>query len=135
MATPNSVNPFFLGRVKANAYDAEHGKGICTTAVSCNGATEVDVFGTTNGFRGTITGILVSAINATSQTITIKGTHGTVATVTSGTTEGAVTGITTALSSPTYAIDLTGTMKVVSGNSDCLTDQSIVFITYKTDED
>jgi len=55
MATPNGLNPTFGGRVGAQGFATLHNKGIGCVVVDTNSTTAVDVFGTTNGFTGTIT--------------------------------------------------------------------------------
>lgn len=85
-----------------------------TVAVPTNGTTSVNVFGTTNGFAGTITSIKVIAQDTTAGNITIADTAGTVATIAKGTTAGIVTG-TTSLANTGFTS--TGTLTVVSSSA------------------
>lgn len=129
MAQPNAINPFFTGRVKAGAYDATHGGGISTTAITLSGTSIGYFFGSSgNGFTGTVTGVFMSALTGTGSTVTIKGTNGaTIATITSGTSNGVVKGNNAALTNT--AIDLTGT---VSATSNDALEAGTVFLTYQT---
>lgn len=130
MASPNGQNPKFGGQVTASSYEATHGKGISSTVVTLSGTTPSNLFGTVNGFRGTITGLLFVALTGTSSTVTVKSglTGATVGTITAGSSNGVVTG-TASLANT--AIDLTGTMTATS-NSALEAGSLIVF--YKTDE-
>jgi len=126
---PNNTNPVVHGQIIAEEYEAKHAKGVSTTAVSCVGTTVTNVFGTTNGFRGTITGAWLCTLGATSQTVTLKGSNGaTICTFTSASSAGGVVGPNAVLANT--AIDLNGTITVASGST---SDTSIVYVTYKTD--
>ncbi len=137
MAVPNACNPHFSGRVVSNAYEAEHGNGISVTVKSCNGSTNVYVFGgatTGANFRGTITGAWATTLGSTVQTVTLKNDGNTVCTFTTSTAVGGMVGPNAALAYT--AINLAASVAIVSGNSlPGKTDTSIVFVTYKTDED
>lgn len=122
---PNRLNPSFLGRVEAKGFDAIHGKGVSVTCVSTNGTTNVDVFGTTNGFQGTVTGVFLIAKDTTAANITVVGPEGTYCTIAKGATAGALVGA----SALTYtAINRDGTLQV---DSSVASGQAYVFITYK----
>lgn len=133
----SGTNPYFNGRVVADAFEAKHGNGVCVTAVTLNGSTVKYFFGAASEgaeFRGTITGLYMLALGATGQTITVKGTGGvTVATITSSSSKGGLSGPSSALANT--AIDLTGSVSVSSANAGNATDTSIVFLTYKNDDD
>jgi hypothetical protein len=137
MAQPNALNPKFDGMVQGVSFEATHGNGVSTTAQSCNGSTAAYLFGAAStgaGFRGTVTGAWVTTLGATAQTITLKGTGGlTICTFTSSDSVGGVVGPNAVLANT--AIDLSGSVSIVSGNTGYATDTSIVYITYKCDED
>lgn len=132
MAVPSGTNPYFPGQVVSDSFEGKHGNGVSTTAKSCNGTTVAYLFGAAStgaGFRGTITGALMTTLGATSQTVTLKGTGGlTICTFTSASSVGGVVGPNAALVNT--AIDLTGSVSISSGSA---SDTSIVYITYKTD--
>lgn len=137
MAQPNALNPKFEGQVTATSFEGLHGNGVSITAKPCNGATAVYLFGaaaTGAGFRGTITGAFCATMGGTSQTVTLKGKSG--ATVCTFTTASAVAGVVgpNAVLANT-AIDLDGSISIVSGSTGGVTDTSIVYVTYKCDED
>jgi len=132
MANPSSSTPFFH-HAKAKSYEAEHENGVSTTTVTLAGTTVQYFFGSdTNGFRGTITGLWLTQIVGTSQTVTVEGTGGvvTICTISGSATAGSVLAPDAALANT--AIDLNGTVSVVSDNA---VDTSLVTITYKTDID
>jgi len=130
MATPNGLNPTFGGRVGAQGFATLHNKGIGCVVVDTNSTTAVDVFGTTNGFTGTITGVFVNALGGTGNTITLKGSNGaTIATVVESSTAGLLVGPTSALANT--AIDLTGTCTVVSNANNAANPNGQVFVFYK----
>lgn len=137
MATPNGLNPKFEGQVKAACFEAVHGNGISATSKSCSGATAVYFFGSATAganFRGTVTGAFLTTLGATSQTVTLKGTGGlTICTFTSASAAGGVVGPNAVLANT--AIDLSGSVSIVSTSDAGKTDTSIVYITYKTNED
>lgn len=125
MAQPNGLNPNFPGRVTSAGYDANHAKGVCVTCVSTAGTTDTDVFGSTNGFKGTVTGVYLIAKDATAANITLIGPEGTYCTIAKGTSAGGLVGAT----SLSYtAISKDGTLKVDSSDN---TGNAFVFITYK----
>jgi hypothetical protein len=130
MASPNGLNPKFIGQVKANAFEASHGKGVSVTPITLSGTTAVDLFGTTNGFSGVITGLLFVALTGTASTVVVKaGSAGsTVGTITAGSTNGSVTG-TGSLANTT--ISLTGTMQASSNSA---LEAGTLFVFYKTNE-
>ena len=130
MATPNGLNPTFEGRASAKGFDAIHGKGISTTTVACTGTTAVAFFGNPNGFNGTITGVFVTALTTTGQTITLTNATGTIV-VTSPSSVGSVVGATASGTTMGTAVSATGTLTIVSGAA---TDTSLVTITYKVSE-
>ena len=88
--------------------------------VETNGTTPVNVFGTTNGFNGSVTLVVATAKDATASNITLKnnpaGTELTIATIAKGTAEGGVVG-SSALVASTVAFSSTGTMQIVSSGS------------------
>lgn len=119
MASPNQLDPTF------NKVDAWHGKGISVTAVNSNNTTAVNVFGATNGFTGTITGVYLVSLDTTNANMTLRNDSSSVCVIATGTTSGALVGGTT-LSNTT--ISASGTMVIVmSANSGAR-----VFITYKS---
>lgn len=91
------------------------------------GTSDVNVFGSTNGFAGTITGVYLIAADASTATITIKNNGATVCTIAKGGTSGAMVGATS-VSNATFTA--AGTMGVSSGNSGL--GQAEVFITFTT---
>jgi len=133
MAVPSSLNPSFKGQVKSNSYEAEHGNGISTTTIALSGTTTKYFFGSAsipNNFRGTITGVWISQLVATSQTVTVKSDGNTVCTFTGATTAGLLHGPNAALANT--AININGSITAVSNST---VDVSLVTITYKTDLD
>jgi len=129
MPVPNGLNPSFLGKVTANGFDARHARGTSITVATCNGTTAVNVFGTTNDFEGTLTGVFVAAMGRTAQTITVYTTAGTVGTVTTGNTVGSVTGLNAVIANT--ALTIAGTCRIASGNA---SDTSLVYLTYQVNK-
>jgi hypothetical protein len=130
MAQPNQLNPTHEGRVVAAGFDARHTKGVSVTAVTLTSTTTaLNVFGTTNGFVGTITGAFICASGTTAQTVTLATTAGTVGTFTTGNSVGSVTGAAAALANT--ALASAGTCTVTAGSA---SDTSVLFITYKVAE-
>jgi hypothetical protein len=132
MASPNGLNPKFIGQAKAGSFEATHGKGISSTCITLSGTTASNLFGTTNGFRGVITGLLFSALTGTASTITVKSglTGATVASITAGNANGNVSGPSSGLANTT--ISLTGTMTATSNSA---LEAGTLTIFYKTNED
>ena len=107
----NNLNPEFLGRVRAAGFEGLHNKGVSATCVSTNETTDVNVFGTTNGFEGVVTGVFLWARGGIASTITLKGDDGaTIASIAKGTATGVFVGEDT-LANTTF--NRTGTMIVV----------------------
>jgi len=128
MAQPNGWNPIFGGRVGADGFNATHGKGISITAIDTSGVTETNVFGSTVGFEGSITGVFLIAKDSTTANIFVVGTDGSVATISTGGTAGAVRG-QTALTNQT--ISDADTLKVWSSIATAGEGgDATVFITY-----
>lgn len=128
MAQPNGLNPIFLGKVKGAGFDALHGKGVSTTAIELNSATQTakNVFGTTNGFDGSVSGMLISCINANSGSVTLKGPWGTYATVEK--LDGVAGSVRAATTFSYTAITTDGTLQVVGS----MENSSVrVYLTYK----
>lgn len=120
-------NKILLGNssgVAAATTRLSSGMGYGMVVKPLNGTTSVNVFGTTNGFAATITGVFVSTLGTTSATVTIKGTGGaTIGTITGGASAGTMVGVTSALANT--SITAAGTCTVVSSKTD---DTSYVFI-------
>ncbi len=124
MAQPNQNNPTFLGSIFAPAYGDLGGKGTNIVAVTTNGVTAVNVFGTTNPFNGTVTGAFVVAVEGVAANITILNDSLTVATIAKGTTTAALVG---APSVANATIVKDGTFGIVSDAAD---GNAVVYITY-----
>ena len=100
-------------------------KGYYSVTKAVAGTANTNVFGTTNGFASTVTGMLVSALGATSQTVTLKGVNGaTIATTTTSSSVGGVTGPSSAGLTNT-ALTSAGTLTVSSGSA---SDTSLVTV-------
>lgn len=99
-------------------------KGYAVVEVTANGTSDVNVFGTTNGFAGTLTGAYAITSGTISTTITIKNAGLTVGTIATGATVGLMAGATS-VSNATFTS--AGTMSVVSNNA---SDTAKVFITF-----
>jgi hypothetical protein len=125
MAIPNGYNPIVRGKVTALGFDAIHGKGVSITVVDITGSTPVSLFGSTNGFNGVITGLLLMTKGATAATVTVTN-EGTVATLTGASTAGGVVGHSAALG---YATLIKKGTPVVSSNNTA--DTSKLWIAYK----
>ncbi len=126
MPVPNGLNPTFEGPVTAGGFEALHGNGVSITAVQLEGGTAVNIFGTTVNITGVITGLFLTTLGATAQTITIANTDGNVAVLTSADTTGNIVGPGNLLANT--ALTPSDTF-IVSSASDA--DQSILFVTYK----
>ena len=87
------------------------GKGYFIVSKVTNGTTPANVFGTTNGFDGTITGVWLISSDTSTANVGLATTAGTVCTIAKGATAGAVIGAT-AVANTTIAS--TGTCTVVS---------------------
>ncbi len=119
MAQPNGNSPQFPGPVSAQSYQSTLTGDVTDipqrVIVATNGTTEVNVFGTTNGFAGTLTGTArIISKDDTSGNITLQHTSAgtTVFTIAKG-SEGAMKG--TAFSATSFAS--TGTMTVKSSSA------------------
>jgi hypothetical protein len=66
-----AVNPIFPGLPQATGYVTTGGAAM-TKAVMTNGTTAVNVFGTTNGFKGSVVAVRVIAKGVTAGDITVK---------------------------------------------------------------
>lgn len=126
MAKPNGLNPTYNGKVGALGFDATHGLGISVSAKNVQGSTATDFFGTTNGFKGTVTAIWVLNLASSSGVVTVASDQGTLATIACGAEQEVMRG--SALLTNT-AINISGTMQIVS--TDVLTNGATVFIAYK----
>lgn len=99
-------------------------KGYYAVTKAVAGTANTAVFGTTNGFAATVTGMLVSALGATAQTVTLKGTNGaTIATTTTGNSVSNVSGPLAGLSNT--ALTSAGTCTISSGSA---SDTSLVTV-------
>lgn len=101
--------------------------GYYVVSVATNGTTPVNVFGTTNGFAGTITNVLVTGLDGTNANIGLADTAGTVVTVAKGTSSGLVTGGTTLSNT---AFTSLGTMTIVSTSATAAGGAARVLITF-----
>lgn len=101
--------------------------GYNIVAVITNGTTAVNLFGTTNPFAGTITGVYINALTATNGSVTLAVNNGGVVTnaaiIDHGTTNGAMVGTGTFAAT---AFTFGGTATVVTTT----TANAIVYATY-----
>lgn len=105
-------------------------KGYYIVETTTTGTTAVNVFGTTNGFAGTITGMYLIANDATAATITLNNSGGTVGTIAKGATSGVMLG-STSLSNTAFTAG--GTMGVFSSVAGGIAGgQAQVFVTFTT---
>lgn len=76
----NRLNPQFPGNVRAQAFTSPLG---ITNSVfkRVNGVTPVNVFGSTNGFRGSIIQVRAMASTSSAMNVEVYGTNGTVCTI------------------------------------------------------
>ena len=112
-----------IGGGKVTGAKRVEGKSYSIVATETNGTTTVDVFGATNGFDGTITGVYLISKDTTAGTITIATDVGTVATIAKGATAGAMVG---ANSIANTGFTSAGTLTVVSDSAG----EATVFITF-----
>lgn len=77
MAQPNGLNPTFQGKVTARGFETPVG-GDMVKNVKTNGTTLVNVFGTTNGFDGTLVSVRITPVSNTTTVFSMIGTNGTV---------------------------------------------------------
>lgn len=105
-----------------------NGTGYFVATKTLNGSTPVNIFGATNGFDATITGVYIITSGTTSSTITIAGTAGTVATITGGASTSTMVGATSVANT---SLDADGTLTAVSNKGGAASpDTSIIFITF-----
>lgn len=116
MASPNQLNPDFLGPISAAGYRDLEEKGVSITCLETNGTTSVSVFGTTNPFNGVIKGWFSTSKSGIAATLTMYNDAASVGTIAKGTTTGALVGPTGDLSNTTIAKD--GSVYIISSSSD-----------------
>lgn len=125
MAQPNGQNPTFPGKVTAQGFDTPYGMTM-RKVVSTNGATPVNVFGSTNGFAGTVVMVKVTAKDDSNGTIDLAGSNGTIARVVKGSAgqiRGSYIGIS-GVQGTTFASSGTLTVSSNSGSGDALVEVS-----------
>lgn len=126
MADTNNLNPEFVDMPTALGYKTRHGKGVGVVAVTLQSTTaDVNVFGSTNGFTGTITGVFMASVGATGTTVTLTNGGTTVCTMTGVGEAGSVVAPASALANT--ALTASGTTVLTS---DSASDTGIVYITY-----
>lgn len=81
MAVADGLSPTFAGNVKANAFTTPWGT---TQSVfkKVAGPTAVNVFGTTNGFRGSVIAVRTTLSTASTTTVELYGNNGTICQIT-----------------------------------------------------
>lgn len=115
--------PVWVGTIIANS-----SVGYNIVAVNTNGTALVNVFGATNPFAGTITGVFISSGDTTAGTVTMAqsltsgGATTNIAVIPKSTTLGVMTGT----SSLTIAFNYGGTITVTSSSAG----NSVVYATY-----
>lgn len=128
MSQPNGLNPQFGGlvtgpgmvrtTVPVNGTNIRYMKHE-TVVVHTNGTTEVDVFGTTNGFAGTFLGARVISKDATVANITLQHTvAGTVVFTIAKGSQGVVSG--TFFNHAAFASNGTATIKSSSASGQAI---------------
>lgn len=101
-------------------------KGYFVVEKTLTGTTPVNIFGTTNGFAATVTGVYLITAGTVSGAITLATTGTTIATVTASATLGNMVGAQTLNST---AISTSGTFTAVSNNA---SDLSRIFVVFTT---
>lgn len=125
MAVPNGLNPDFGGRVSALGFEGTHGHGVSVTCVKTNGTTNVNVFGATVGFDGTITGVYMASTTTTNIIVWLK-TYKTIATIQSGASS--TIKAATTLDSTAKVFDRDSTLVVVTNG---VGKNAYVWVTYQ----
>lgn len=117
--------------IKTN-YFATNNKGYYAVTTPVSGTMVQNVFGSTVGFAGTITGVFLTSLGGTSSLVSLVSTAGTVAVITSSATKGTLVGPTVALANT--ALTAASTCFVVSTSpiNQPLTDISLVTVTFTT---
>lgn len=131
VALPNAINPSFDGNVKARSFSTI-GTASMVKAVFTQGTTEVNVFGVTNGFDGTVTAVTTISKGATAADITLRrgfpsATSGTIAKIIKSATLGAMVG--SALDAG-VSFNQDGTLTVASDSTD-VDGQALVIVTFE----
>lgn len=122
--TIDNTGAVTIGAAKVTGAKMVTGTGYFVVEATANATTNVNVFGSTNGFAGTITGAYAVTAGTVSSTITITNAGSTVGTIATGATVGLMAGMTS-VSNGTFTS--AGTMVLASTK---FADTSRVFITF-----
>jgi len=137
MAVSNQLNPSFAGNVKALSFSTPASSGsfggnASIKAVLTSGGNKVDVFGTTNGFSGTMLGARITARGDGNGTVDVFCSGGTLCRIVKG-SAGAVTGCAIFISGKAGTHFGASDRLQVSNNSvnDCLVE--LIFVPKETE--
>lgn len=127
MAVADGVSPIFEGNPTALGYKTKGGM-MMTKAVSTNGTTEVNVFGTSNGFSGSVVGIKITPTDATAGSVRVHAGTSTGRTLLTEVVKAASYAITGSAVGVSGAFVPSGTLTVVSTTSG----NALVEVTFTT---
>jgi hypothetical protein len=114
VASDTGIAYFNFGTRTSSSFKTAIGSTSYEVVANTSGTSNVNVFGATNGFAGTVTAVTVVALDGTNASITLANTAGSVVVIAKGSTAGAVTGGTTLTNT---GFTTTGTMIVTSSIS------------------